>query len=100
MIDHNVIFCSQLHKYRSVTLLFVHFSYSPTVVQEVLDDRDSPTVKSLEALRKCSYTMLKQNLFANTYIILAIYFCSWYVSNICIAKVRPINIFLAKNIRC
>ena len=100
MIDHNVIFCSQLHKYRSVTLLFVHFSYSPTVVQEVLDDRDSPTVKSLEALRKCSYTMLKQNLFANTYIILAIYFCSWYISNICIAKVRPINIFLAKNIRC
>ena len=81
MIDHNVlviIICFQLHKYQSVTLTFVNCSYSPTVVQEVLDERDSPTVKYLEAIRNCSYTMMKQNLFANTGAILSIYLIAWY----------------------
>ena len=68
----------QLPEYQSVTILFVNFSYSPTVVQEILDERDSPSVKYLEAVRNCSYTMMKHNLFANTRIILAIYLLAWY----------------------
>ena len=92
MIDHSLI-CLQLHKYQSVTLVFVHFSYSPTVVQEILDERDSPTVKYWEALRNCSYTMTKQNLFGNTDFIICIYFLSWYELDIFIAKVKPFCIF-------
>ena len=78
MIDYNVIFRLQLPEYQSVTILFVNFSYSPTVVQEILDERDSPSVKYLEAIRNCSYTMMKHNLFANTRMILVIYLLAWY----------------------
>ena len=80
MIDYNVrvIFRLQLPEYQSVTILFVNFSYSPTVVQEILDERDSPSVKYLEAVRNCSYTMMKHNLFANTRMTLVIYLLAWY----------------------
>ena len=58
-------------------LLFLIVRYSPAVVQEFLDTRDSPGVKLIDSLRKCSYVRLKQNLFANTFHISSFYIVLW-----------------------